>query len=165
MDDAVLIDATISDSMQRAKSWWLIRENIVLAQAKIPQVVNFDISLPISAVGRFLDLSSQLIAQRIGPLPIINFGHLGDGNLHFSVHTAAAHGDAIAEIEPNLRDLIYGIVLDLEGSFSAEHGIGSTKAAYLEKYKAGPRMRMMHSIKKALDPHGLLNPGKVILPS
>ncbi len=165
MDDAELIDASISDSMQRAKSFWLIRENIVLAQARKPQVVNFDISVPISAVNRFLVLSARKIEERHGALPIVCFGHLGDGNLHFSVHTSRLHEAAVTpNIEDDLRDELYRIVLDLEGSFSAEHGIGARKTSHLRKYKAGARLRMMQRIKQALDPRNLLNPGKVVQP-
>lgn len=165
MEHAELIDASISDSMQRAKSFWLIRENIVMAQAKKPHVVNFDIAVPISEVSRFLVLSAQKIEERYGRLPIVCFGHLGDGNLHFSVHTSQLHDAAVASnIEDALRDDLYRIVLDLEGSFSAEHGIGSRKTSHLRKYKAGARLLMMQNIKRALDPKNLLNPGKVVQP-
>ena len=98
-------------------------------------------------------------------MPIVCFGHLGDGNLHFSVHTSQLHDAAVASnIEDALRDDLYRIVLDLEGSFSAEHGIGSRKTSHLRKYKAGARLLMMQNIKRALDPKNLLNPGKVVQP-
>ncbi|OZI71902.1 FAD-binding oxidoreductase [Bordetella genomosp. 12] len=164
LERSVVADAALADSLQRAKGFWRIREHIVLAQAKLPHVVNFDIALPVSAIAPFLARAAKALEQRFGALKVVNFGHLGDGNLHFSVHTAPLQQRAAqtAAVEPELRALIYDLVIQLHGSFSAEHGIGTAKKGYLSHYKAGPRLRMMQDIKRALDPKGILNPGKVV---
>lgn len=161
LESDVLLDAAIGDSKQRSKQLWLIRENVVMAQAKVAGVINFDISLPLSAIPAFLREAHGKVAQRWGPLPAVNFGHLGDGNLHYSIHTGTATNDA-KPTEAQLRDLVYGVVVAAGGSFSAEHGIGASKAGYLARYKAGPRYEWMKSIKAALDPSGILNPGKML---
>lgn len=162
LEAGALLDAAIGDSHQRSRQFWQFRENIVMAQARITGVVNFDISLPLSAIPAFLREAADSMAQRWGPLPVVNFGHLGDGNLHYSVHTADAGGKWPCPSESQLRDVVYDLVAAANGSFSAEHGIGAAKTQYLARYKAGPRHRMMQAIKAALDPQGILNPGKLL---
>lgn len=163
MDGGVLLDAAVGDSYQRSKQFWKCRENIVMAQAKVKGVVNFDISLPLSSIAGFLQEALNKVTDRWGTLAVVNFGHLGDGNLHYSIHTDSSERTQWPSVsEGQLRDVIYDMVVAVGGSFSAEHGIGAMKTQYLARYKAGPRHRMMKAIKAALDPQGILNPGKML---
>jgi FAD/FMN-containing dehydrogenase len=119
--------------------------------------------VPVASLPRFIDAGSELVA-RIAPEGfLVAYGHAGDGNLHFNVNQCAgADGAAFAAREAPLRRAVHDLVAQYGGSFSAEHGIGRLKVEELRRYAQPAELAAMHQIKRALDPHGILNPGKLL---
>jgi FAD/FMN-containing dehydrogenase len=118
----------------------------------------------VSRIPAFCAETDALLQREIPGVRLVNFGHLGDGNLHYNVQ-APEGGDAAAflrEQEERVNALVFQQVARFDGSISAEHGVGSLKAAKLPKYKDPVALAMMRSIKLALDPHNLMNPGRVL---
>ena len=160
-------DAVVAENMTQANNLWHIRESISLAQAEEGLNIKHDISVPISAIPAFVTHTDALLTEQIAGVRLVNFGHLGDGNLHYNVQ-APEGGDAAAflrEQEARVNQLVYDAVKNFGGSISAEHGIGSLKASTLPHYKDATALALMQHIKQALDPQGLLNPGRVVVQS
>ena len=157
-------DAVVAESLSQAQALWHIRESIALAQAEEGLNIKHDISVPVSRIPAFVAETDALLAQAIAGVRLVDFGHLGDGNLHYNVQ-APEGGDAKAflrEQEERINTLVFDAVARHGGSISAEHGIGSLKAAKLPHYKSPVALRMMRAIKQALDPKGIMNPGRVL---
>ena len=157
-------DAVVAGNLAQARQLWHVRESIPLAQAEEGLNIKHDISLPVSRIADFVAATDALLEREIPGVRLVNFGHLGDGNLHYNVQ-APAEGDArvfLREHEARVNALVYDAVERFGGSFSAEHGIGSLKLHALEAHKPPVALDMMRAIKRALDPHNLLNPGRVI---
>ena len=157
-------DAVVAENLAQAHQLWHIRESIPLAQAEEGLNIKHDISVPISRIPAFCAETDALLAREIPGVRLVNFGHLGDGNLHYNVQ-APAEGDAKAFLrdqEERVNTLVYDQVQKFGGSFSAEHGIGELKVHKLEKHKSPVALGMMRAIKGALDPQGILNPGRVL---
>ena len=157
-------DAVVAESLSQAQALWHIRESIPLAQAEEGLNIKHDISVPVSRIPAFVAETDALLAQAIAGVRLVDFGHLGDGNLHYNVQ-APEGGDAKAflrEQEERINTLVFDAVARHGGSISAEHGIGSLKAAKLPHYKSPVALRMMRAIKQALDPQGIMNPGRVL---
>ena len=135
-----------------------------MAQAEEGLNIKHDISVPISAIPAFVAHTDALLETQIEGVRLVNFGHLGDGNLHYNVQ-APEGGDAatfLREQEARVNELVYGAVKAFGGSISAEHGVGSLKTDSLPHYKDPTALALMQQIKRALDPKGLLNPGRVV---
>jgi FAD/FMN-containing dehydrogenase len=163
-EDGCVSDAVVAENLTQAHQLWHIRENIPLAQAEEGLNIKHDISVPISRIPEFVAYADDLLVREIPGVRLVNFGHLGDGNLHYNVQ-APAEGDGKAFLrdeEKRVNHLVYEAVARFGGSFSAEHGIGELKVATLEAYQSPVALSMMRSIKQALDPRGLLNPGRVL---
>ena len=157
-------DAVVAESLTQAKTLWQIRESIPLAQAEEGLNIKHDISLPVSAIAAFVQTTDALLQQAIAGVRLVNFGHLGDGNLHYNVQ-APLGVDAAAflrEQEPRVNQLVFDAVMQFGGSISAEHGVGSLKVQHLAHYKSPVALQLMRAIKQALDPQNLLNPGRVL---
>ncbi len=156
-------DATVAQTVAQARRLWALRENISEAQRREGPNIKNDISLPVSRMTQFLEASERALARALPGSRLVVFGHLGDGNLHYNV--SAPEGQAAAAFMVH-ADTANRIVNDLVaahgGSFSAEHGIGQLKRDELVRYKSDVEMTMMRAIKQALDPHGRMNPGKVL---
>ena len=157
-------DAVIASNLAQARKFWDMREHVPLAQADDGQNIKHDVSLPISAIPQFVDTCNAMLRSKYPNIRIINYGHLGDGNLHYNVA-----GPSSAETEhffttysKEIQALVYTEVEKLNGSISAEHGVGQQKVDYIEGHRGEVAFNLMQSIKKALDPHNLMNPGKVI---
>jgi FAD/FMN-containing dehydrogenase len=166
MEQACVTDAVVAESLTQAHQLWHIRESIPLAQAEEGLNIKHDISLPVSAIPEFCRVTDALLARKIPGVRMVNFGHLGDGNLHYNVQTPQG-GDAAAFLhdwEGKVNTLVYDSVQRFGGSISAEHGVGSLKVDKLEQHKAPVALEMMRSIKRALDPDNLMNPGRVLRP-
>jgi FAD/FMN-containing dehydrogenase len=164
-EEGCVSDAVVAESLSQARNLWHIRESITLAQAEEGLNIKHDISIPISSIPAFVEETDALLAREIEGVRLVNFGHLGDGNLHYNVQ-APEHGDAKAFLltqEERVNTLVYQAVKRFEGSISAEHGVGSLKAHTLHDYKDPVALAMMQQVKRALDPQGLLNPGRVAL--
>ncbi|MBS0404476.1 MAG: FAD-binding oxidoreductase [Proteobacteria bacterium] len=158
-------DAVVAESLAQAKALWHIRESIPLAQAEEGLNIKHDISVPIARIPAFVEETDALLAREIAGVRLVNFGHLGDGNLHYNVQ-APEGGDAKAFLrdeEERINTLVFDSVARHAGSISAEHGVGSLKAAKLPRYKSKVALELMRAIKGALDPQGIMNPGRVLV--
>ncbi|HAX22090.1 MAG TPA: hydroxyacid dehydrogenase [Hydrogenophaga sp.] len=163
-ENGVVSDAVVAESLQQAHALWHIRESIPLAQAEEGLNIKHDISIPVSSIPAFCAETDALLAREIPGVRLVNFGHLGDGNLHYNVQ-APADGDPKAFLhdqEAHVNTLVFDAVARFDGSISAEHGVGSLKADKLPHYKDPVALALMRSIKQALDPQNLLNPGRVL---
>ena len=157
-------DAVVAENLTQAHQLWHIRESIPLAQAEEGLNIKHDISVPISRIPAFVEYADALMVREIPGVRLVNFGHLGDGNLHYNVQ-APVDGDPKAflrEQEAHVNHLVYEAVAQFGGSFSAEHGIGSLKVDKLEKYQSPAALAMMRAIKQSLDPQGIMNPGRML---
>ena len=164
LEAGCVIDAVVAENLTQAKDLWHIRESIPLAQAEEGLNIKNDISIPISRIPAFVAHTDALLQREFAGVRLVNFGHLGDGNLHYNVQ-APAEGDPKAFLrdhEAQANHLVYEAVAEFGGSFSAEHGIGSLKADKLEKYQSPVALTMMRAIKQALDPQAIMNPGRVL---
>ena len=160
-----VLDAALAVSSAQQQAFWHLRESITLALAEQPYCVKHDISLPVSVIPAFVrDTDAALQAAHPGVRMMV-FGHLGDGNLHYNLLGPVGHSrDALRAIEGAIQTLVHDRVVAAGGSISAEQGIGSTRVAELQRYGSPVALALMRRIKQALDPHGLLNPGKVLGP-
>ncbi|HET8876153.1 MAG TPA: FAD-binding oxidoreductase [Casimicrobiaceae bacterium] len=159
----IVTDATIAQSQEQAARLWALRENISEAQRREGQNIKHDISLPISAIAQFAAATQTAITSAFPGARVVVFGHLGDGNLHYNV--AAPEGCDAREFlanTPQVNRIVHDRVVAAGGSISAEHGIGQLKRDELARYKSPIELALMRRIKAALDPQGLLNPGKLL---
>jgi FAD/FMN-containing dehydrogenase len=156
-------DAVLAASEAQATSLWALRENISEAQRIEGISIKHDISVPVSSIPQFLMRADAALHTTFPDLRIVAFGHVGDGNLHYNISKPAAteNADFIAQTSAVNR-IVHDIVADLGGSISAEHGLGQLKREEIVRYKSPVEMALMRSIKQALDPRGLMNPGKVL---
>jgi len=157
-------DAVVAENIAQARALWHIRESIPLAQAEEGLNIKHDISIPVSRIPAFVAETDALLQREIPGVRLVDFGHLGDGNLHYNVQ-APEGGDNKAFLrdwEDKVNHLVFDQVNKFQGSISAEHGVGELKAHKLPHYKDPTALAMMRAIKQALDPHNLLNPGKVL---
>jgi FAD/FMN-containing dehydrogenase len=163
LERQVIADAAVAQSAMQSDALWRLRESISEAQARQGLNIKHDIALPISSIARFIDETDTLLAQHIPGVQVITFGHLGDGNLHYNVTPPAGMKDQrLLELQPQINRLVHDQVTLYGGSISAEHGIGQAKRAENARYKSAIELQLMRSIKSALDPFNIMNPGKVI---
>lgn len=157
-------DAAIAQNIAQAKAFWHLRESIPLAQAQAGLNIKHDISLPVSAIPGFVAEMDAALAAYLPGIEVIDFGHLGDGNLHYNVQAPAGvpAADFLAAHEAAINEKVYDAVQQRGGSISAEHGIGRLKRQELSARKDPAALAMMRAIKRALDPLDLLNPGRVV---
>ena len=162
-DAGLVADAVIAQSIAQSRRFWLLRENISEAQAAEGKNIKHDISVPISAIGRFVEDTDTAIQRRFPGVRMVVFGHLGDGNLHYNVSPPEGQSEAtfLAQ-QPALHELVHDAVAAARGSISAEHGIGVLRRDEMLRYKSPVELRLMRTLKHALDPLGIMNPGKVL---
>jgi len=157
-------DAVVAESMAQARALWHIRESIPLAQAQEGLNIKHDISIAVSRIPEFVAQADAALAQAFPGIRLVNYGHLGDGNLHYNVQAPEGQ-DAekfLREQEGPVNGVVYALVDAYNGSISAEHGIGSLKREKLEKHKSPVALGLMRSIKTALDPQNTFNPGRML---
>lgn len=158
-------DAAVAQNERERQAFWRLRESIPEAQRKDGASLKHDISVPVSQVPRFIEVAGDWVAQHVPQGMLVAYGHLGDGNLHFNINQRAGTQAAqLQAVEPKLKRAIHDLVRDFGGSFSAEHGIGQLKVFELERYANPIELELMKRVKQALDPNGIMNPGKVIRP-
>ena len=186
LEKGIAEDALVARSFAQSRSFWDIREHITLAASEDGPHIKHDISLPISAIPGFVQETDAFLQAQWPGVRLINFGHLGDGNLHYNVapplasaqthaqgtQTTLPHSDRamrhagykrfLAEHEEAIRKAVHDRVVVLGGSISAEHGLGLLRRDEAAFYKSPVEMNLMRAIKQALDPKGLMNPGKVL---
>ncbi len=164
MQAGCVTDAVVAESMAQARALWHIRESIPLAQAQEGLNIKHDISIAVSRIPEFVAQADAALAQAFPGIRLVNYGHLGDGNLHYNVQAPEGQ-DAekfLREQEGPVNGVVYALVDAYNGSISAEHGIGSLKREKLEKHKSPVALGLMRSIKTALDPHNMFNPGRML---
>lgn len=164
LEDGCVLDAVVAENLAQADELWHIRESIPLAQAQEGLNIKHDISVAASRIPAFVAHTDALLQREIAGVRLVNFGHLGDGNLHYNVQApAGADGKVfLREQEARVNQLVYDAVAQFGGSFSAEHGVGQLKTDQLAQYKSPVALGMMRAIKRALDPQGIMNPGCVL---
>jgi FAD/FMN-containing dehydrogenase len=164
LDSGTIIDAVIANTVQQGAKLWRLRETITEAQQRAGPTIKNDISVPLSRIAACLEHAGAACDAIVPGLRILPFGHLGDGNIHFNLlpppHMAPAAFLAQAEA---LMHAVSDVVRTLDGSFSAEHGIGQLKTGLLEEWRGGVEMDLLRTIKRSFDPAGTLNPGKILL--
>ncbi len=156
-------DAVLATSSAQSRALWHLREHIPLAQAAAGKNIKHDISLPISGIADFIDSTDAQLQQAFPSCQVVCFGHLGDGNLHYNVAPpdGQPHDEFLANQEA-INRIVHDSVEACNGSISAEHGIGALKRDDLVRYKSKVELDMMRAIKGALDPLGIMNPGKIL---
>jgi FAD/FMN-containing dehydrogenase len=158
-----VLDAAVATSERERDLFWRLRESIPEAQRKDGASLKHDISVPVSQVPRFIEIAGTWVAQHVPQGVLVAYGHLGDGNLHFNINQkAGTQAFQLQAVEQKARRAIHDLVKDFGGSFSAEHGIGQLKVFELERYAPAVELELMRTIKRALDPNGIMNPGKVL---
>ena len=155
-------DAVVARSERERAALWKIRETIPEAQRREGPGLKHDISVPVSALPEFVARGAAWVAARVPAARLIAYGHVGDGNLHFNLQGRAADGAALLARGEEVRRALHDLAVSLGGSFSAEHGIGRLKVGELEHYAHPTELALMHAVKRALDPNGIMNPGKVL---
>ena len=161
-----VLDAVLAENIKQARQLWHFREQIPLAQAQEGPNIKHDISIPVSSMAIFCRETDALLERAIPGVCLVNLGHLGDGNLHYNVQ-APDGGEArvfMQEQEERVNQIVYASVQRFAGSISAEHGVGSLKIDKLVQFKSPVALELMRALKRALDPHNLLNPGRVVRP-
>ena len=163
LDEGVVLDAVVASSAAQSRGLWDLREHIPLAQAADGKNIKHDISLPISSIADFIGSTEPELQAAFPGCQLVCFGHLGDGNLHFNVAPplGVANEDFLHSQEAVNR-VVHDAVAAFGGSISAEHGIGALKRDELARYKSPVELNLMRAIKTALDPLGLMNPGKIL---
>ena len=162
--DNLILDGVTAQSLQDSKDLWCLRETIPIANKKIGAICSHDISLPLSEIDGFVTAMTSEI-QKLGPLRLNCFGHLGDGNLHFNIFPpSGGSAQSYEYLRMDLRRRVHQRVHSLGGSISAEHGIGRLKVDELEEFADPTKLSVMRALKKTLDPKGILNPGAVLRP-
>jgi len=163
LERGLLSDAVIAESLEQTKAFWRVRELVGDGQRAEGGVVGHDVSVPVAAVPTFLREAGEAVRKLVPGCRPMPFGHLGDGNIHYIVvQEAGGDRDAFLARTKEINELVHGIALRLGGSISAEHGIGYSKRDYLPKVKDPVALDLMRTLKAALDPKGILNPGKVL---
>jgi FAD/FMN-containing dehydrogenase len=156
-------DAVVATSIAQSEALWAIREHIPLAQAADGKNIKHDISVPISRIADFVEATDALLGRAWPGVQVVCFGHLGDGNLHYNI--APPDGtphEAFLAYQGDVNRIVHDSVAAFAGSISAEHGIGALKRDELPRYKAQVELNLMRAIKAALDPLGIMNPGKIL---
>ena len=153
----LLVDAVIAKNSTEAGKFWRMRHSIAEAERVAGKALKHDISVPVSRMEEFLTRGDRMLEKLVPDAQLIAFGHVGDGNLHYNVSLPAS-----VEDPETVTTAIYELADELGGSFSAEHGVGRLKRQYLAQYRGSSEIELMRTLKKALDPKNILNPGKVI---
>jgi FAD/FMN-containing dehydrogenase len=166
IDDGLATDATLAASQTQQAALWRLRESMSEAQKPEGGSIKHDVSLPIQSIPDFLEKGAALVETLVPGARPVPFGHLGDGNIHFNISVPKGGDNQmfLAHWEEVSR-AVHDLVASHGGSISAEHGIGAMKRDELPRYKSAAEMDLMRTLKRTLDPNGILNPGKVIPPS
>jgi FAD/FMN-containing dehydrogenase len=163
LEQGLVMDAVVARSQAQAQALWAIRETLPLVQKPEGGSIKHDLSLPVSKLAQFMSEAAGVVERLVPGARPVPFGHIGDGNIHFNASTAdPAAAEAFQQQQEAVYAIVHRLVMDLGGSFSAEHGIGWVKVHEMSLYKSSVELALMQRIKRALDPAGLLNPGKNI---
>lgn len=159
VDNNIIVDAVIAKSEQQAAALLSLREHLSAAQKPIGATIKHDITVPLAKTVEFMHKSNVACLKRIANCRPLPFGHLGDGNIHYNIGQPEGMNSAeFMKIEKEINEIVYDIVDELDGSISAEHGIGILKKEQLHKRADAAKLHMMKSLKTVLDPDNILNP-------
>ena len=160
---ATVLDAALVRSERERSALWKLRETIPEAQRHEGASLKHDISLPVAALPEFVARAASWVGEHVPEGRLVAYGHVGDGNLHFNIsQLPTADRERFLARAEEIRRAIHDMVREFGGSFSAEHGIGRLKVAELERYGSPVELELMRSVKRAFDPQGIMNPGKVL---
>jgi FAD/FMN-containing dehydrogenase len=160
-----IADAVIAESGAQRAALWKLREEHAEAQRREGASIKNDVSVPVSRVPDLIRRAGDACMALVPGVRVVPFGHLGDGNIHFNLaQPVDAEADTFLARSHDIMDAVAAVVRDLDGSFSAEHGVGRLKPYMMAEWRGGAELATMRRIKQALDPHGLMNPGKVLPP-
>lgn len=163
IESGLVVDGAIASSLTQARALWALRENISEAQKIEGISIKHDISVPVSSIHEFLQRARAALTALWPDLRIVTFGHIGDGNLHYNLsRPVAVDNAAFVARTGEVNRIVHDLVVALNGSISAEHGIGQLKRDENAHYKSDVELDLMRVVKRALDPHALMNPGKVV---
>lgn len=161
--DNIIDDAALSSSLSQVNDFWRIREMMPIAQIHEGGSMKHDISVPLHLVPEFLREADKIILSKMPDARLCTFGHLGDGNMHYNItQPIGAHKQTFLAQQPEINALIHSLVVEMNGSVAAEHGVGQLKRALVARTKDPVELALMHSIKQTLDPQNIINPGKKI---
>jgi FAD/FMN-containing dehydrogenase len=156
-------DATIAASEAQQTALWHMRESMSDAQKPEGGSIKHDVSVPVSQIAEFMHEAEKAVMAAMPGARICAFGHMGDGNIHYNIsQPVGVDKDAFIARWHEMNEIVHGLVLKHHGSISAEHGIGQLKRDELASIRSGIEMDLMRRIKRAFDPAGIMNPGKVV---
>jgi FAD/FMN-containing dehydrogenase len=163
MTDGLVLDAALAESLQQRNALWRLRESVPEAQRAEGASIKHDVSVPIAALPEFMREATAAVLAIVPTGRMVTYGHVGDGNLHFNVSEPLG-GDRAAFMakEREIQARVHEIVRRYRGSISAEHGIGRLKREALALHEGQIAIETMCALKRALDPRGIMNPGKVL---
>jgi FAD/FMN-containing dehydrogenase len=163
MENGLIVDAVVAKNKAESAQLWDMRHAISEAEKPEGGNLKHDIALPVGRIGEFLEAGEKLVSAVMPDARLVAFGHVGDGNLHYNVaQPVGADAEAFRAEGIALTHAIYELVASMGGSFSAEHGVGVLKKDDLLEFRGGAELELMRTVKRALDPKNILNPGKVI---
>jgi FAD/FMN-containing dehydrogenase len=159
----LIVDGVVAQSLAQAQAFWRLRDSLSEAQKPEGGSIKHDVSVPISAIPRFIAEASRAVVAAVPGARPVPFGHLGDGNIHFNISQPVGSDKAqfLARTD-EVNRIVHDIVHAFGGSISAEHGIGQAKIDEITRYKSAAALETMRAVKRALDPKGIMNPGKVV---
>jgi FAD/FMN-containing dehydrogenase len=162
-EGSLLLDAALATSERVRAAFWRLRETVPEAQRHAGVSLKHDISVPVASLPQFINEASLWVQQHVQDGVLVCYGHAGDGNLHFNINCIERErAAAFLAQEPQIRRAIHDLVAKFSGSISAEHGIGRLKREELQRYASPVALGAMRAIKQALDPAGIMNPGKLL---
>ena len=163
LESGIVTDAVIAESDAQRTALWKLREEHSEAQKREGASIKNDVSVPVSRVPEMIHRASEACQRLMPGIRVVAFGHMGDGNIHFNLEQPQdmTPADFLAQ-DHAIMDTVCAVVRDLDGSFSAEHGVGRLKPYMMPDWRGGAELDLMQRIKHAIDPAGLMNPGKVL---
>ena len=162
-DRGLVVDAVVAGSPVQRRSLWTLREGISEAQNPEGPSLKHDVTVPIGSLAAFVERTDRVLAEQVPGIRLVTYGHVGDGNLHYNLSKPVGSADAaFSARSADLSRAIYDSVAASAGSISAEHGLGTAKRDAAASYKDPVELDLMRAVKRAIDPAGLMNPGKVL---
>ncbi len=162
-EDGILADAVLADSLERRAQLWKIRESVPEAQKREGGSIKHDVAVPVSEVPAFIDAATAAVTRALPGVRVVAFGHVGDGNIHFNLsQPPGMDKQAYLARWGEMNRVVHDIVAAMRGSISAEHGVGRLKRDEITRYKSPLEIELMRRVKRAFDPQGIMNPGKVV---
>src|SRR5467141_2841925 len=158
-----ILDAAVAQSETQSRAFWKLREFISEAQAHEGQNIKHDVSTSISRIADFISATDRDLTRAHAGVRMVTFGHIGDGNLHYNVSAPEGVAPGVFVLHTAaINRIVHDSVARFGGSISAEHGLGQLKRDEIQRYKSPLELELMRKLKRALDPHGIMNPGKVL---